>query len=127
MMKIYKAKYGNGYETPEFESKEEIDEFIVKINNKRVIDGLKPVRFVIYEKNIGDVVNAPQHYNSGKYEVIDLLQEMIRDYNDPFVAHCVATAGKYMYRAPYKHDEPTECLKKAAKYLEFAIKSLEEK
>lgn len=74
-----------------------------------------------------DAVNSPNHYTQGKFETIEVIEHLTSKYDDGFVAHCVGTAFKYMDRAPYKHDNPTECLRKAAKYLEFAIEHLDAK
>jgi len=74
-----------------------------------------------------DNVQKPSHYNHGGMETIDLIKEIVSGYKDPFVAHCIGTAIKYESRAPFKHENPLEDLKKSAKYLEFAIKHLEDK
>ncbi len=73
-----------------------------------------------------DAVSHPSHYTAGEIEVIDIIAQTVSGYSDPFVAHCVGTATKYLNRAPYKHDTPTEDLRKAVAYLNFAIKHLEE-
>lgn len=72
-----------------------------------------------------DAVNSPSHYKRGKFETIEVIEEITAGYSDGFVAHCAGTAVKYIARAPYKHATPTEDLRKAAKYLEFVIKRLE--
>lgn len=77
------------------------------------------------DRTVSDAVSHPSHYTAGKIEVIDIIAQTVAGYDDPFVAHCVGTATKYLNRAPYKHDTPTEDLKKARAYLEFAIKQLE--
>lgn len=74
-----------------------------------------------------DAVNSPNHYTQGRFETIEVIEHLTTKYDDGFVAHCVGTAFKYMDRAPYKHDNPTECLRKAAKYLSFAIEHLDAK
>lgn len=74
-----------------------------------------------------DAVQHPSHYNQGRFETIEVIEEFTKGYNDGFVAHCVGTATKYISRAPYKHESPAEDLRKAAKYLEFAIEHLAEK
>lgn len=73
---------------------------------------------------MADNVNSPQHYTQGKFEVIEIIAQTVAGYDDPFVAHCVGTATKYINRAPYKHTTPTEDLKKARRYLDFAIEHL---
>lgn len=74
-----------------------------------------------------DAVNSPNHYTQGKFETIEIIEHLTSKYDDGFTAHCVGTAFKYMDRAPYKHESPTECLRKAAKYLSFAIERLDAK
>jgi hypothetical protein len=73
------------------------------------------------EKRVSDVVNHPPHYQ-GKVECIDAIEAALGD--DGFVAHCRGTAMKYIYRAGRK-GESVEDLRKAAWYLDRAIKTLE--
>lgn len=68
-----------------------------------------------------DPVNHPDHYQ-GKVECIDAIEAALGD--DGFVAHCRGTAMKYLYRAGRK-GESVEDLRKAAWYLNRAIKTLE--
>src|SRR5690554_4858248 len=68
-----------------------------------------------------DAVNHPNHYTQGRFETIEIIEEITQGYEDGYVAYCVGNALKYLARAPFKHGEPTEDLRKAAKYLEFAI------
>lgn len=74
--------------------------------------------------NQPDTVDSPAHYTQGGVEVIDIIAQTVAGYDDPFVGHCVGTATKYLNRAPHKHDEPTEDLRKASKYIAFAIEHL---
>ena len=78
----------------------------------------------VEDKAEKDAINSPEHYTAGKIEVIDIIEQTVAGYDDPFVAHCVGTATKYLNRAPYKHVEPTEDLRKAREYLTFAIEHL---
>jgi len=68
-----------------------------------------------------DAVEHPNHYTQGRFETIEVIEEITQGYSDGYVAYCVGNALKYLARAPHKHAEPTEDLRKAAKYLEFAI------
>lgn len=70
-------------------------------------------------------VNHPNHYKQGKFETIEIIEQITKGYKNPYVAYCVGNTVKYVSRAPYKHESPLEDLKKAAKYLEFAIEALE--
>lgn len=76
---------------------------------------------------VKDVVNHPSHYNTGKLETIELIEEVTKGYEDGFVAYCIGNALKYVSRAPFKHETPQEDLEKAKKYLEFATDYLNEK
>lgn len=66
-----------------------------------------------------DVVNNPAHYTSGKIEVIDFITDQGLDFPRGNVVKYVARAGK---KDPAKE---LEDLKKARKYLDFAINILE--
>lgn len=72
-----------------------------------------------------DAVNSPNHYTQGKFETIEVIEEITQGYSDGYVAYCVGNALKYLARAPFKHDEPTEDIGKAAKYIEFALVRLQ--
>lgn len=67
-----------------------------------------------------DAVHHPNHYTQGRFETIEIIEEITQGYLDGYVAYCVGNALKYLARAPFKHGEPTEDLAKAAKYLAFA-------
>lgn len=74
---------------------------------------------------VEDKVNSPSHYTQGKFETIEIINEITKGYDNSFVGYCVGNAIKYLSRAPFKHETPLEDLKKAYKYLEFAIEELE--
>ncbi len=65
------------------------------------------------------MVDHPDHYNTGKIEVIDFIKDlgMAEDF-------CVGNAIKYISR--YKHKEnPLEDIKKAVWYLNYLVEILE--
>jgi hypothetical protein len=64
-----------------------------------------------------DPVDHPSHYNKGKFEVIDVI-------DDWKLAYCEANAVKYIARAEHKGKQ-IEDLKKAVWYLQFRIARLE--
>ena len=67
-----------------------------------------------------DAVNHPTHYNSGKMECIDAIDELTSHYKEqPFVAYCLGNVCKYTWRAPLKNGK--EDLEKARWYLDKAI------
>ena len=92
----------------------------------RVRDGRYSVVFRDAEivEESSNAVAHPSHYTRGKYETIEVIEHIVEGYSDPFVSHCVGTATKYLDRAPYKHEDITEDLRKARAYLDFAIEKL---
>lgn len=70
-----------------------------------------------------DNVNHPSHYNSGKFEVIDIIDEFGKEYegSDGF---CFGNVVKYVLRA--KHKNGIEDLKKARWYLDRLIAKWED-
>jgi len=64
-------------------------------------------------------VNHPDHYNSGKFEAIDVIDDA--GYGEGF---CLGNVLKYILRAKHKEDE-IEDLKKARWYLDYYIKLME--
>ena len=75
---------------------------------------------ILFEMPEEDVVHHPTHYNHGNIETIELIREIVSGYDDPFQAYCIGNAIKYLSRAPHKHDDVSEDLRKAMKYIEFA-------
>ena len=65
-------------------------------------------------------INHPSHYNSGKYETIDIIESA--GHAEGF---CMGNAIKYLMRAKHK-ESYIEDLKKARWYLDYWIKTLEE-
>lgn len=65
-----------------------------------------------------DPVNHPDHYNTGKIEVIDFIEDQLLNFN-------LGNVVKYTARAGRKDPSKTvEDLKKAAFYLDREIKRL---
>ncbi len=64
-------------------------------------------------------VNHPQHYNQGKYEVIDVIE-------DWKLGFCLGNAVKYIARCRYKRNKK-EDLEKAIWYLQRELKKDEKK
>lgn len=65
-----------------------------------------------------ETVNHPSHYNRGKIEVIDAIE-------DWDLGFALGNAVKYIARAGYKGD-PIEDLRKAAWYIDREINRLED-
>lgn len=70
-----------------------------------------------------EMVNHPPHYNQGKFETIDIIEDIVMGYDDPVVAYLVGTTLKYLARAPFKNAEKQD-LEKAEFYLKRAIDKL---
>lgn len=69
-----------------------------------------------------DNVKKPAHYNSGKYEIIDVIESVLNGLKSimPFQAYCLGNALKYISRAGLKGDF-TEDIQKAIMYLKWSI------
>ena len=65
-----------------------------------------------------EAVNSPAHYNRGKIEVIDYIEDQGLDF-------CLGNAVKYISRAGHKGDR-VEDIKKAIWYLQRSIKEPQE-
>lgn len=63
-----------------------------------------------------DTVNHPKHYESGKYECIDVMAEAIG--LEDTKGFCLCNAFKYIYRCTKKHNTPVEDVQKAIWYLQ---------
>lgn len=74
---------------------------------------------------MADMVNHPLHYTMGKVEVIDVIDGVCKDINDPSVAYSIGNVLKYVLRSPYK-DNMYQDLKKAVWYLNHAISLMED-
>ena len=69
-----------------------------------------------------DMVNHPSHYESGKYECIDVMLET--QGKEDLMAFCLCNAFKYLYR--HKNKNGIEDIKKAKWYLDKYIDMAEE-
>jgi hypothetical protein len=66
---------------------------------------------------VSDAVNHPAHYNAGKLEPIEVIEDWKLGFS-------LGNAVKYIARAPYKGSE-LEDLKKARWYIDRHIQQLE--
>ena len=71
------------------------------------------------EKKI-DRVNSPSHYTSGKTEVIDIIEDAVKDAPSNIYGMLQSQVLKYMLRVWLK-DNPLEDMKKARWYLDRLI------
>ena len=66
-----------------------------------------------------DIVNHPAHYETGKFECIDVMVEIFGA--EKVAAFCECNAFKYLYRCEHKHETPEDDWKKARWYLNKAL------
>lgn len=97
--------------------------FVSDVDKELSTISSKSLSFVEKDLDKDEMVHSPAHYNAGKYEVIDMLEVMAEGYEDPKVAYLVATAGKYLFRAPFKNNMKQD-LEKAVWYLNRALTHL---
>lgn len=74
--------------------------------------------------NEEDVVNNPSHYTSGKYEAIDIIEDVTKDLRG-LQAFACGNALKYVIRHN-KKGKSIEDLNKSIFYIKKMIKDLEE-
>ena len=73
-----------------------------------------------------DNVNHPDHYTTGKTEVIDILEDLASRYDNPVDAYLVATAAKYLFRSPFKGAQEQD-IRKAVWYLTRLADNIEKR
>ena len=74
---------------------------------------------------MSDPVNHPSHYQYGKFEVIDVLEEAVRLAPDPVKGSLQYQVLKYMLRL-WGKDNPLQDAKKSRWYLNRLIGNMEE-
>ena len=62
-----------------------------------------------------DQVNSPRHYTYGRFETIDVIEDMIGHY-DPIAGNLVSGVLRYLSRAPHKGNYQQD-LEKAQWYM----------
>ena len=71
-----------------------------------------------------DLVNSPAHYTQGRFEAIDVIEDVIRDAPDPITGMLLGNTLKYLLRVWHK-DNPTQDVSKSQWYLSRLISHLE--
>ena len=66
-----------------------------------------------------DNINHPAHYTKGRFETIDVIEDIIQFY-PPVEAHSVAEIIRYLSRAPHKGAKGVD-LAKAKWYLDRLV------
>lgn len=70
-----------------------------------------------------DQVNHPRHYNNGKVEVIEIIEDAIKDAPQASLGYLQGSAIKYLMRMWLKN-YPKQDARKAKWYLERLIEKL---
>lgn len=73
-----------------------------------------------------DLVNSPAHYTQGRFEAIDVIEDVIKGAPDPISGMLLGNTLKYLLRVWFK-DLPIQDLRKAQWYLNRLIQHLEAK
>lgn len=74
-----------------------------------------------------DLVNSPAHYTQGRFEAIDVIEDVIRDAPDPITGMLLGNTLKYLLRVWHKHPDPSQDLGKAQWYLNRVISHVKAK
>jgi hypothetical protein len=72
------------------------------------------------KKDNPEMVNHPDHYNNGKFEVIEVLEDWAAD--DPLIWQTLKYIGRHKHKG-----KPLEDLKKAKWHLDRKISQMEAK
>ena len=95
---------------------------VPEICNSCVAENGEPINWASDKVAEKDNVNHPSHYETGKFECIDVMVET--QGVEAVKAFCICNAFKYLYR--HKNKNGTEDVKKAIWYLNKLV-DLEEK
>ena len=100
-----------------------IKELLYEINKiKCIVEGISIKNNepkIMFEMEEKEMVNHPSHYNMGKYEAIDVIEDWNLNFN-------LGNAVKYISRAGHK-DDIVQDFKKALWYIDREIQRLENK
>ena len=66
---------------------------------------------------MSDPVNNPAHYNTGKFECIEVMQEALG--TESVIQFCICNAFKYLYR--FRRKNGMEDIQKAGWYINKAL------
>ena len=114
--------------------------YIAKDLNSKYSVKFKPFKEDIYEEQISllnsiknnktdtkvenkenfDIINKAFHYNTSRYECIEVMREVFGD--EKLKIWCILNAFKYLYRCYYKNGD--QDLEKATYYLNYINKNL---
>lgn len=98
----------------EFQTYNEWNQIIKKQQEQEEWDSWESELYI--QKPKDDRVNSPSHYTSGRTEVIDVIEDAVKDAPDPVSGVLQGNVLKYILRCWLK-DSSSEDLKKAKWYL----------
>ncbi len=111
-------KYEAGEVFPSIANIKTIAEVLEVDPYKDILDDAQPVEAI---EPVKEAINHPSHYNMGKYEAIDVIEDWNLNFN-------LGNTIKYISRAGHKDKDKTiEDLKKSLWYLQREIANLEGK
>lgn len=87
------------------------------------IDDASPADWNEASKAIRDAVDHPPHYNAGKYETIDVIVDVLGDYEA--ISYCHGNVLKYTGSRLWEKGKPIEDARKAIWYLNKMIELME--
>ena len=90
------------------------------VNDKWMDFGVDGTRWV----PTSDPVNSPSHYTRGRVEVIEVIEDAVKDASEPYDAVLQGNTLKYLLRLWVK-ENPLQDAKKARWYLDRLIERLE--
>ena len=124
---FYSVDGGSGTVSGYYSDREKIGDGLESSLSLGCVDGVCPVPWAVTKTPIapkGDPVNHPEHYNAGKVEVIEILEQAVEDAPDPICGGLLWQTLKYLLRIWYKGNMLQDA-KKARWYLNRLIDRLE--
>ena len=73
---------------------------------------------------MSDLINSPSHYNQGRVEVIEVIEDSVKDADDAVSGYLLGQTLKYLLRMWYKGDALQDA-GKASWYLDRLIARLQ--
>ena len=73
---------------------------------------------------MSDLINSPSHYNQGRVEVIEVIEDSVKDADDAVSGYLLGQALKYLLRMWHKGDALQDA-GKASWYLDRLIARLQ--
>ena len=122
---VYDASTDRLIPNEDYVRQKQVEEFRKNFDKKQALidDDLNMLDKRITDLMKGSLVDHPKHYNTGKFEVIDVVADWLTD--DELRGFIKGNVLKYVARE--RHKNGLEDLKKARFYLDYLITKEEEK